>query len=135
MKFEFVFYISLSSHLVYLKDIVRTIVRLWNQVLTKLVFLFKINKLAWNTHSLTKLVQSLFPGRKFEINHVLNYGKTEWKIILSGENKAITTNFSWHCGKYKEEMEKIKMEWYLLFFFSQPVENNNKIVFLICTKI
>jgi 16S rRNA G966 N2-methylase RsmD len=95
--------------------------------------LFKINKLQKHSHLYTSDVLISFPGRKFEINHVLNYGKTEMKDHLSGKQANITTR------NFPETVENIRKKWKIkdggsTYCFFTTDENNNKIV-LICTKI
>ena len=94
---------------------------------------YKINKLHKHSHLYTTDVLINFPGRKFKINQVFNYNKTEMKSFLSGKQANITTR------NFPDTVESIRKKWKIKdggnsYCFFTTDENNNKIV-LICTKI
>lgn len=94
---------------------------------------YKINKLQKHSHLYTSDVLIPFPGRKFKINKVFNYAKSEMKSYLSGKQANITTR------NFPDTVESIRKKWKIKdggnsYCFFTTDENNNKIV-LICTKI
>ena len=94
---------------------------------------YDINKLHKHSHLYTSDFLIPFPGRKFEVKQVLNYGKAEMKNHLSGKQANITTR------NFPDTVESIRKKWKIkdggnLYCFFTTDENNNKIV-LICNKI
>ncbi len=95
--------------------------------------IFKIDKLHKHSHLYTSEELIDFPGRKFEIQKVISYGKNDMKNELANQQANITTR------NFPETVENIRKKWKiknggnLYCFFTTDVKDN-KIV-LICTKI
>ena len=94
---------------------------------------FQIDKLHKHSHLYTSEDLIDFPGRKFEIQKVISYNKTDMKNELANKQANITTR------NFPETVENIRKKWKiknggnLYCFFTTDVKDN-KIV-LICTKI
>jgi len=94
---------------------------------------FKIDKLHKHSHLYTSATLIDFPGRRFEIQKVISYGKNDMKTELANKQANITTR------NFPETVENIRKKWKiknggnLYCFFTTDVKDN-KIV-LICTKI
>lgn len=94
---------------------------------------FKINKLHPHSHLYTSNELIAFPGRRFEIIHVMDYNKMEMKQFLERKKANLTTR------NFPESVEKIRKKWKIedggneyCFFTTNVI--NEKIV-LICKKI
>ena len=94
---------------------------------------FKVDKLHQHTHLYTSDNLIAFPGRRFEIEKIINYNKNEMKQFLERKKANVTTR------NFPETVENIRKKWKIddggnqYCFFTTNV-NNHKIV-LICTKI
>jgi len=94
---------------------------------------FKINKLHPHSHLYTSNELIAFPGRSFEIIHVIDYNKKEMKQFLERKKANLTIR------NFPETVENIRQKWKIeaggdvYCFFTTDV-NNQKIV-LICKKI
>jgi len=94
---------------------------------------FDINKLHKHSHLYTSENLIDFPGRTFEIEKVIGYGKTEMKTELANQQANITTR------NFPDTVENIRKKWKIknggnLYCFFTTDKNDNKIV-LICRKI
>ena len=94
---------------------------------------FDINKLHKHSHLYTSENLIDFPGRTFEIEKVIGYGKTEMKTELANQQANITTR------NFPDTVENIRKKWKIknggnLYCFFTTDKNDNKIV-LICKKI
>jgi spermidine synthase len=94
---------------------------------------FDINKLHKHSHLYTSEILINFPGRSFEIEKVIGYGKTEMKTELANQQANITTR------NFPDTVENIRKKWKIknggnLYCFFTTDKNDNKIV-LICRKI
>ena len=94
---------------------------------------FQINKLHKHSHLYTsdKLID--FPGRTFEIEKAISYGKNDMKTELFNQQANVTTR------NFPETVENIRKKWKIknggnLYCFFTTDKNDNKIV-LICRKI
>ena len=94
---------------------------------------YNLNKLHPHSHIYTSEELLDFPGRIFEIQNVIRYGKKEIKTHLENRKFNITTR------NFPETVENIRKKWkikeggYLYCFFTTDMKND-KIV-LICAKI
>jgi hypothetical protein len=94
---------------------------------------FKINKLHPHSHLYTSNELIAFPGRSFEIIHVIDYNKKEMKRFLERKKANLTIR------NFPGTVENIRQKWKIeaggdaYCFFTTDV-NNQKIV-LICKKI
>jgi hypothetical protein len=93
---------------------------------------YKINKLHKHSHLYTSNEIISFPGRTFEINHVISYSKMEMKSYLSEKQANITIR------NFPDSVESTRKKWKIkdggnTYCFFTTDTNNNKIV-LICTK-
>lgn len=94
---------------------------------------YKVEKLHQHSHLYTSEQEIDFPGRKFIINNVFEYNKTNMKHHLANSKANVTTrNFS-------ETVEEIRKKWKIkdggdLYSFFTTDKSNRKIV-LICQKI
>lgn len=94
---------------------------------------FKIDKLHKHSHLYTSDELINFPGRTFEIEKVISYGKNDMKAELLNQQANITTR------NFPETVENIRKKWKIknggnLYCFFTTDKNDNKIV-LICRKI
>ena len=94
---------------------------------------FNLDKLHPNSHLYTSDLLIDFPGRIFEINDNIKYGKSEMKQFLQNKKANITTR------NFPESVENIRKKWKIsdggnLYCFFTTDLNSNKIV-LLCTKI
>jgi hypothetical protein len=94
---------------------------------------FQINKLHKHSHlyTLDELID--FPGRRFEIEKVISYSKSDMKAELLNQQANITTR------NFPDTVETIRKKWKIknggnLYCFFTTDKNDNKIV-LICRKI
>lgn len=94
---------------------------------------FKINKLHKHSHLYTSEEPIAFPGRRFKIETIIPYQKSEIKNHLTHKKANITTR------NFPDTVEIIRKKWKIkeggtdYCFFTTDV-NDNKIV-LICTKL
>ena len=94
---------------------------------------FRINKLHPHSHLYTSNELIAFPGRSFEIIHVIDYNKKEMKQFLERKKANLTIR------NFPGTVENIRQKWKIeaggdaYCFFTTDV-NNQKIV-LICKKI
>ena len=92
-----------------------------------------VDKLHLHSHLYTSDELIDFPGRRFEINKIISYSKTDMKTNLENSKANVTTR------NFPEPVETIRKRWNIkdggdqYCFFTSDV-NDNKIV-LICTKI
>ena len=92
-----------------------------------------VDKLHLHSHLYTSDELIHFPGRRFEINKIISYSKTDMKTNLENSQANVTTR------NFPEPVETIRKRWNIkdggdqYCFFTSDV-NDNKIV-LICTKI
>lgn len=94
---------------------------------------FKLEKLHQNSHLYTSETLIDFPGRRFEIQHIIGYNKTEMKPFLENQKANITTR------NFPDSVESIRKKWKIkdggnLYCFFTTDVNNNKIV-LLCSKL
>jgi hypothetical protein len=94
---------------------------------------FKINKLHQHSHLYTSESLIDFPGRRFEIQQLIGYAKTEMKSSLENQKANITTR------NFPDSVESIRKKWKIkdggnLYCFFTTDVNNNKIV-LLCSKL
>ena len=94
---------------------------------------FKLDKLHPHSHIYTGNELIDFPGRTFQIDEVIKYGKTEMKELLQNKKANITIR------NFPETVENIRKKWKIndggnLYCFFTTNMNNDKIV-LLCTKI
>jgi len=94
---------------------------------------FNINKLHKHSHLYTSDELIDFPGRTFEIEKVISYGKNDMKTELSNKQANITTR------NFPDTVENIRKKWKIknggnLYCFFTTDKNDSKIV-LICRKI
>jgi len=94
---------------------------------------FDINKLHKHSHLYTSDRLIDFPGRRFEIEKVIPYSKTEMKTELLNQQANVTTR------NFPDTVENIRKKWKIknggnLYCFFTTDKNDNKIV-LICRKI
>ncbi|WP_456314515.1 THUMP-like domain-containing protein [Pseudomonas shirazensis] len=94
---------------------------------------FDINKLHKHSHLYTSDRLIDFPGRRFEIEKVISYSKTEMKTELLNQQANVTTR------NFPDTVENIRKKWKIknggnLYCFFTTDKNDNKIV-LICRKI
>jgi spermidine synthase len=94
---------------------------------------FNLNKLHKHSHLYTNTSLIPFPGRVFEIEHLLAYSKNEIKNHIENQQFNITTR------NFPETVENIRKKWKIKdggnrYCFFTTDENNSKIV-LICKKI
>jgi hypothetical protein len=94
---------------------------------------YKINKLHPHSHLYTSNELIAFPGRRFEIIHVIDYNKKEMKQLLERKKANLTSR------NFPESVENIRKKWKIedggneyCFFTTNVI--NEKIV-LICKKI
>lgn len=95
--------------------------------------IFDINKLHKHSHLYTSDELIDFPGRRFEVEKVIGYSKTEMKTELANQQANITTR------NFPDTVENIRKKWKIknggnLYCFFTTDKNDNKIV-LICRKI
>ena len=94
---------------------------------------FHLNKLHPHSQLYTSEKQIDFPGRVFEIRHILPYHKANIKSFLEGKKANVTTR------NFPETVETLRKKWKIkdggdgYCFFTTDV-NNDKIV-LLCSKI
>ena len=94
---------------------------------------YKINKLHKHSHLYTSDEILSFPGRTFELKEVIDYSKSEMKRYLMGQQANITTR------NFPDSVENIRKKWKIkdggptYCFFT--IDQNNKKIVLICTKI
>lgn len=94
---------------------------------------FKINKLHKHSHLYTSDELISFPGRRFEIEKVISYSKSDMKAELLNKQANVTTR------NFPDTVETIRKKWKIknggnLYCFFTTDKNDNKIV-LICRKI
>ncbi|KUJ62751.1 SAM-dependent methyltransferase [Flavobacteriaceae bacterium CRH] len=94
---------------------------------------FNINKLHKHSHLYTSDELIDFPGRTFEIEKLLSYGKNDMKTALLNQQANITTR------NFPDTVENIRKKWKIknggnVYCFFTTDKNDNKIV-LICRKI
>ncbi|PXY46262.1 THUMP-like domain-containing protein [Flavobacterium hydrophilum] len=94
---------------------------------------FQINKLHKHSHLYTSDELISFPGRRFEIEKVISYSKSDMKAELLNQQANITTR------NFPDTVETIRKKWKIknggnLYCFFTTDKNDNKIV-LICRKI
>ncbi len=94
---------------------------------------FKLDKLHQHSHLYTSETLIDFPGRRFEIQHVIGYTKNEMKQSLENQKANITTR------NFPDSVESIRKKWKIkdggnLYCFFTTDVNNNKIV-LLCSKL
>lgn len=94
---------------------------------------FNINKLHKHSHLYTSATLIDFPGRRFEVEKVISYNKTDMKTELLNQQANVTTR------NFPETVENIRKKWKIknggnLYCFFTTDKNENKIV-LICRKI
>lgn len=94
---------------------------------------FGISKLHKHSHLYTSEELIDFPGRSFEIEKVISYGKNDMKAALLNQQANVTTR------NFPETVESIRKKWKIknggnLYCFFTTDKNDNKIV-LICRKI
>lgn len=94
---------------------------------------FQMDKLHPHSHLYTSDELLDFPGRIFQIDEVIKYGKTEMKQSLQNKKANITVR------NFPESVENIRKKWKIndggnLYCFFTTNMNNDKIV-LLCTKI
>ncbi|MBP1225203.1 THUMP-like domain-containing protein [Flavobacterium sp. 1355] len=94
---------------------------------------FNINKLHKHSHLYTSETLIDFPGRRFEVEKVISYNKTDMKTELLNQQANVTTR------NFPETVENIRKKWKIknggnLYCFFTTDKNENKIV-LICRKI
>lgn len=95
--------------------------------------LFKLDKLHPHSHLYTSEKLLDFPGRIFQIEEVIKYGKAEMKQSLQNKKANITVR------NFPETVENIRKKWKIsdggnLYCFFTTNMNNDKIV-LLCNKI
>ncbi len=94
---------------------------------------FDVTKLHQHSHLYTSDSVLDFPGRIFEVNHYLEYNKSNMKSNLEGKKANITTR------NFPETVDNLRKKWKIkdggneYSFFTTDV-NNHKIV-LLCTKL
>lgn len=94
---------------------------------------FKLDKLHPHSHLYTSDELMDFPGRIFNIDHCINYSKSEMKPFFENKTANITTR------NFPLSVEEIRKKWKIReggnqYCFFTTDSNNNKIV-LICSKI
>lgn len=94
---------------------------------------FQLDKLHPHSHLYTSDKLLDFPGRVFQIDEVIKYGKAEMKQSLQNKKANITVR------NFPETVENIRKKWKIsdggnLYCFFTTNMNNDKIV-LLCTKI
>lgn len=94
---------------------------------------FQLDKLHPHSHLYTSDKLLDFPGRIFQIDEVIKYGKAEMKQSLQNKKANITVR------NFPETVENIRKKWKIsdggnLYCFFTTNMNNDKIV-LLCTKI
>lgn len=94
---------------------------------------FNINKLHKHSHLYTSDELIDFPGRTFEVEKAISYGKNDMKAELLNQQANITTR------NFPDTVENIRKKWKIknggnLYCFFTTDKNDNKIV-LICRKI
>ncbi|MEZ0006386.1 hypothetical protein ABH942_001756 [Flavobacterium sp. 28YEA47A] len=94
---------------------------------------FKLDKLHPHSHLYTSDELLDFPGRVFQIEEVIKYGKAEMKQSLQNKKANITVR------NFPETVENIRKKWKIsdggnLYCFFTTNMNNDKIV-LLCNKI
>lgn len=94
---------------------------------------FKLDKLHPHSHLYTSDELLDFPGRVFQIEEMIKYGKAEMKQSLQNKKANITVR------NFPETVENIRKKWKIsdggnLYCFFTTNMNNDKIV-LLCTKI
>ncbi|TRX40859.1 THUMP-like domain-containing protein [Flavobacterium restrictum] len=94
---------------------------------------YNLKKLHKQSHLYTSEMIIDFPGRIFEIQKVIPYGKNDMKRNLENTKTNITTR------NFPDSVESIRKKWKIkeggnTYCFFTTTENNHKIV-LICTKI
>ncbi|TDO73546.1 hypothetical protein EV143_105140 [Flavobacterium chryseum] len=94
---------------------------------------FNINKLHKHSHLYTSDDLIDFPGRTFEIEKLLSYGKNDMKTALLNQQANVTTR------NFPDTVENIRKKWKIknggnVYCFFTTDKNDNKIV-LICRKI
>lgn len=94
---------------------------------------FNINKLHKHSHLYTSDELIDFPGRAFEVEKAISYGKNDMKAELLNQQANITTR------NFPDTVENIRKKWKIknggnLYCFFTTDKNDNKIV-LICRKI
>ncbi|MBF4518343.1 class I SAM-dependent methyltransferase [Flavobacterium sp. ANB] len=94
---------------------------------------FNINKLHKHSHLYTSDELIDFPGRTFEIEKLLSYGKNDMKTALLNQQANVTTR------NFPDTVENIRKKWKIknggnVYCFFTTDKNDNKIV-LICRKI
>lgn len=94
---------------------------------------FNINKLHKHSHLYTSEELIDFPGRTFEIEKLLSYGKNDMKTALLNQQANVTTR------NFPDTVENIRKKWKIknggnVYCFFTTDKNDNKIV-LICRKI
>ena len=93
---------------------------------------FGLKKLDKHSHLYTSNKKIDFPGRVFEVEHNIDYNKTQMKAFLENKKANISTR------NFPETVENIRKKWKIKdggdsFCFFTTIEKNEKIV-LICTK-
>jgi hypothetical protein len=94
---------------------------------------FSLDKLHQHSHLYTAETLIDFPGRRFEIQHVIGYTKNEMKQSLENQKANITTR------NFPDSVESIRKKWKIkdggnLYCFFTTDVNNTKIV-LLCSKL
>lgn len=94
---------------------------------------FKIDKLHPNSHLYTSEKLIDFPGRKFEVLHIIPFDKKQLKKLIPGEKANITTrNFPQTVAQIRKKT-KLKEGGDLYLFFTTNI--NNKHIVIVCEKI
>lgn len=94
---------------------------------------YLLDKINQHSHLYTSETLLDFPGRIFEVQHLVSYAKKEMKEVLENTKANITTR------NFPESVENIRKKWKIkeggsVYCFFTIDKNENKIV-LICTKI
>jgi len=94
---------------------------------------FKLSKLHKNSHLFTAESLIDFPGRSFEIEHIMNYNKKEIKKLIPGNKANITTR------NFKETVLQIRKKTGILdggeLFLFFTTDLNEKQIVLLCKKV
>lgn len=94
---------------------------------------FDLAKLQQHSHLYTSEILIDFPGRRFKIERLIGYNKTEMKTFLENQKGNITTR------NFPDSVENIRKKWKIkdggnLYCFFTTDVNNTKIV-LLCSKL
>tara|TARA_R110002124_G_scaffold138576_6_gene302074 strand:- start:386 stop:1552 length:1167 start_codon:yes stop_codon:yes gene_type:complete len=94
---------------------------------------FKLKKLHKNTHLYTGSLLREFPGRRFVIEKVVPYSKSDMRTSITFNKANVSTR------NFKESVDAIRKKWKIkdggeIFLFFTTVENDKKVM-LICSKL